>query len=159
MIDYLEELLEEEAAVDLEGNPLSIVGGRKKIQTEDEEDPDQADRLGQFLKEEPAGRVPAAEEWPGTVRSLASAPWAEALTRGRVLWVGEGQRTGAAAAGLVEGLRRAAQAARLAAGGTSAATARLPEAEPTARMNPDLLALDRAVRRDARRYDGGFALY
>lgn len=29
MIDYLEELLEEEAAADLEGNPLTVVGYKR----------------------------------------------------------------------------------------------------------------------------------
>lgn len=65
-----------------------------------------------------------------------------------------------AAAALLEGLSRARRAAGYAAGpGGGAATLSVPQERISAGGGLELEALDRAVQRDARRYDGGFALF
>lgn len=63
-----------------------------------------------------------------------------------------------AAAALLDGLRRTQAAAGLAQGPGRRILVTLPETgESASGWGPE--ALDRAVERDARRYDGGFALY
>ena len=63
MIDYLEDLLEEEAAVELTGRPLVPVGRRKVPLWEEEE---VSLRRGQDL----AGELPAEEGEPRAEMSL-----------------------------------------------------------------------------------------
>ena len=60
---------------------------------------------------------------------------------------------------LYAALRRSAGLSRLAAGGGGTIPAVLPAASAPAETGQDWEALDRAVQRDARRYDGGFSLY
>lgn len=157
MIDYLEELLEEEAAADLEGNPLTVVGykrGRPPTGEEETDGEDDPDRLS--APPETAGRearlLEALETAAGEVRQLEEA---EGALEGARIGT-QGQRTGAA--GLIGQLSRTRRAARLAAPGQTSVTVTVP-GEGSRPSTADLLALDRAVQRDARRYDGGFPLY
>lgn len=60
---------------------------------------------------------------------------------------------------LYAALRRTAGLSRLAAGGGGTIPAVLPAASAPAETGQDWEDLDRAVQRDARRYDGGFSLY
>lgn len=61
------------------------------------------------------------------------------------------------AGGLYQALRRGMRQAAYARRGSGAVTVRAPETPAPAGMNVE--ELDRAVERDARRYDGGFGLY
>ncbi|MGM9579289.1 MAG: hypothetical protein ACI3VS_07890 [Evtepia sp.] len=157
MIDYLEELLEEEAAADLEGNPLTVVGYKRgrpptgEEETDGEDDPDRlsapsetAGQEARLLKE----RETAAQE----VRLLEEGESGSEETRIEA----RGQQTGAA--DLMGQLNRTRWAAQLALPGQTSVTVTVP-GEGSSPGNLDLLALDRAVQRDARRYDGGFPLY
>lgn len=160
MIDYLEELLEEEAAVDLEGNLLTVVGHRRGAPPTGEEEAgeeDDPDRLSPGAAQ--AGqkaRLPAVEEDTAEGES-ASLEAAAAAPAGERTWAAaQARETGAA--GLVWQLRQASRAARLALPGQASVTVTLPGGE-SAPGRLDLLELDRAVQRDARRYDGGFPLY
>lgn len=67
-----------------------------------------------------------------------------------------GRTTGAAA--LEAKLRQSGRLSWVARTGGTAVTVAIPEGETTAPA-ADLLALDRAVQRDARRYDRGFTFY
>ena len=60
---------------------------------------------------------------------------------------------------LYAALRRTAGLSRLAAGGGGTIPVVLPAASAPVETGQDWEALDRAVQRDARRYDGGFSLY
>lgn len=157
MIDYLEELLEEEAAADLEGNPLTVVGykrGRPPTGEEETDGEDDPDRLSAPF--ETAGKetrlLEALETAAGEARLLEERerPREEARIEP------QGQQT--SATGLIGQLIRTRRAARLASPGQTSVTVTVP-GEGSSPGKVDLLALDRAVQRDARRYDGGFPLY
>lgn len=143
MIDYLEDLLEEEAAVELNGVLLTPVG-RRKVPPWQEEGP----AVG--TRQEESGRDPV-EKGGGHGEEEAgrggSPSWAEGQTNRRT--------TGAA---LLSALTRTALAAgQIRQQGRPLAVTLAGEV-PRA-VGPDLEAMDRAVQRDARRYDGGFPLY
>ena len=78
-------------------------------------------------------------------------PWGDWLPRT------EGE-TGAASA-LLGALARTARSVRAIRGSAGVMTVTLPPAERPANRGVDVEALDLAVQRDARRYDGGFELY
>lgn len=157
MIDYLEELLEEEAAADLEGNPLTVVGYKRgkpptgEEESDGEDDPDRLSAPAETAGQE-AQLLEALETAEREVRLLeegGSAPEGARIEA-------QGQKTGGAE--LMGQLTRTRRAARLALPGQTSVTVTLP-GEGSSPGSLDLLALDRAVQRDARRYDGGFPLY
>lgn len=129
MIDYLEDLLEEEGAVELAGRPLLPVGRRKGPLWEEEES---------SLREN---------------RGLAGEDFSD-----RSFWGEEGMTVPSGAVRLLEELRRAELAAGAIRHQGNPVTVTLPE-EGIPRGGLDLERIDRAVQRDARRYDGGFSLY
>ena len=142
MIDYLEDLLEEEAAVELTGQPLVPVGKRKVSRWEEEED---FLRRGRDLD----GEIPAEEKEPregnGPTRP------------GRPSWVEETLPRRSGSAQLLSALVRAGQMAGGIRWGKLMTVTLTGENPRSGQM--DLAAMDRAVQRDARRYDGGFPLY
>lgn len=144
MIDYLEDLLEEETAVELTGALLAPVGRRRIPVPEEERDP---------VREGQGEEDRAVEEHPlSPVRQEGEG------RAGRSFWAegGEAPRLGA------EVLLTALARASLAAGQIRRGGHPLAAAEPgefPRQEGLDLEAIDRAVRRDARRYDGGFPLY
>lgn len=160
MIDYLEELLEEEAAVDLEGRPLVTVGRKRVIQLDEEKAPDGEDRLGRSAEAEPEGVV-REDGWGEVPAPEAEAvPWLEtaALEKRTLAWLEASRGRASGVVSLAESLRRAGRAARMVPAGQGAVTVKVP-GEGAVHRTVDLLELDRAVQRDARRYDGGFPLY
>lgn len=157
MIDYLEELLEEEAAADLEGNPLTVVGYKRGRPPTGEEETDGEDDPGRLpAPAETAGQqARLLEEMETAEREARLLEEAENAPEGARI---EAQGQPAGAAGLIRQLRRTRRAARLALPGQTSVTVTVP-GEGSSPGSLDLLALDRAVQRDARRYDGGFPLY
>ncbi len=144
MIDYLEDLLEEETAVELTGALLAPVG-RRTVPLWEEEDPPARERQGAEGGDVAEDPLPAREE-------------EEAHRAGRFSWA-EGQaslRSGAA--GLLTALIRTAWAAGAVRQQGRALGTELPGEVPSPK-GLDLETMDRAVQRDARRYDGGFPLY
>lgn len=159
MIDYLEELLEEEAAVDLAGRPLVTMGRKKRVWQEDEENPEE-DRRGGLERAETEGEGREAGVEGKYTDKAKGGSWAESAARESrtLVWL-EANRGGVpGGASLAEWLRRAERTARAAAGGQGVVSVTLP-GEGRGHRPVDLLTLDRAVQRDARRYDGGFSLY
>ena len=143
MIDYLEDLLEEEAAVELTGRPLVPVGRRKIPLWEEEE-----------------ASLPMGRELTGdSPANGADLPEKGGLTgSGRPSWAEEAAGSLSGAVHLLTGLRRAAWTAGAVRQQGKPLTVTL--AGENARSGElDLHTIDRAVRRDARRYDGGFPLY
>ncbi|MBP3318614.1 MAG: hypothetical protein J6K94_01285 [Ruminiclostridium sp.] len=143
MIDYLEDLLEEETAVELPGDLVVPGGPRSGPSWEEDEAPL---RTGRSLK----GDAPEEEIVLQEGEPLASAD--------RPSWV-EGTelpRTGAAE--LLTALTRTARTAGMVRQQGSPLTVTLTGETPQG-GSLDLATLDRAVQRDARRYDGGFPLY
>ena len=144
MIDYLEDLLEEETAVELTGALLAPVG-RRTLPFWEEEEPPARERQraeGGDVAEDP---LPAREE--EETRRAGRFSWAEGL---------EPARTGAA--GLLTALTRTAWAAGVVRQQGRVLGTELPGEVPGPK-GLDLETMDRAVQRDARRYDGGFPLY
>lgn len=143
MIDYLSPLLEEEPSLDWQ-EPVWVPAA-------DREAPGQSDRSVpaaagvETLAQTPS--KPLARDLDGETAPGLSLSWAEPL---------EGRTVGSAV--LAQRLRRTGRVSRLARGGGTAVTVTLPDRSSPAPAL-DLLALDRAVQRDARRYDGGFTLY
>ena len=165
MIDYLEEVLEEtdrEDTVPAGGRKTAIRPARK---TSPEEPGGTVLRrkgipAGEEEKDAPADR--AEEAGPGAEQNEKT-PEAEGLVPDRAdLWADRLPRTGKGqeAAGLLLGAMAAAgrsvRALERSAPGIMTVT--LPDAGPQS-PGPDLEALDLAMQRDARRYDGGFELY
>ncbi len=175
MIDYLEELLPEE-----DGEELALeLGGqlpRRRVEVEGE---------GQETGPAPGGMDagPVVVEKEG--RETDSL-WAPLEKKGRrEIWIRDmaGGQTGTdgpetglppvalgeemassgpevAAAALLERLERARQVAGYGTGtGGSGVRLSVPQEETAVDSGLALEALDRAVQRDARRYDGGFALF
>lgn len=157
MIDYLEELLEEEAAADLEGNPLTVVGYKRgrpptgEEETDGEDDPDRLSAPSETASQE-ARLLKELETAAQEVRLLEEGESVSEETRIEA----RGQQSGVA--DLMGQLNRTRRVARLALPGQTSVTVTLP-GEGSSPGSLDLLALDRAVQRDARRYDGGFPLY
>lgn len=164
MIDYLEELLEEETAVSLTERPL---GGWEEFPQEETETavpPDQQKPWGPALPPEP--EAPAEPGREGTTlpygeRRGQSFPWEAQMTRSRntLRWQDSAGARRAGGENLAQALRRAQRTARAAAQERRALRVLLPEGNEAPRPMMDVQELDRAVQRDARRYDGGFPLY
>ena len=132
MIDYLEDLLAEEPGLDWKEAALPLAAGREEGLWEEEAAPGRAE---QEENGEEGQNVPLSvgwEEGPAAVRSGA-ATLLRLLTQGTRAVEGLRQRGNPMTVTLVEGSSRA--------------------------EHLDLETLDRAVQRDARRYDGGFFLY
>ena len=136
MIDYLEDLLEEETAVELTGALLAPVG-RRTLPLWEEEEPPARERQraeGGEVAEDP---LPAREE-------------EETHRAGRFSWA-EGQtslRSGAA--GLLTALTRTAWAAGVVRQQGRPLGTEMPGEVPSPK-GLDLETMDRAVQRDARR--------
>ncbi|MBR5791661.1 MAG: hypothetical protein IKY34_00935 [Ruminiclostridium sp.] len=142
MIDYLEDLLEEEGAVELTGRPLLPVGRRTASLWEEE----------LSLRSGPSSRK-------GTPAEGAVGQGRDRLTdAGRPSWAEEAVPLRSAGVRLLEDLRRAELAAGAIRQQAKPLTVPLTGERPQA-GSLDLQAMDRAVQRDARRYDGGFSLY
>ncbi|MDO4516153.1 MAG: hypothetical protein Q4C76_03335 [Bacillota bacterium] len=143
MIDYLSPLLEEEPALDWQ-EPV-------RVPAADREEPGLPETVdsGKAGMEalHPAAAQTGVENLEGETLLDSDLSWAEPL---------EGRTVGSAV--LDQRLRRTGRVSRLARGGGSAVTVTLPDRSSPAPAL-DLLDLDRAVQRDARRYDGGFTLY
>ena len=143
MIDYLEDLLEEEGAVELTGRPLFPVGRRTVPLWEEEEI---------SLRSGPSSRKGTPAE--GAVGQGRN----QRTDAGRPSWAEEAVPLRSAGVRLLEGLRRAELAAGAVRHQGNPVTVTLPE-ENLPGTGWDLECIDRAVQRDARRYDGGFFLY
>lgn len=145
MIDYLTPLLEGTPEVDGRG-PVRPVGTAPVRQADGEEAAPNAAAPREVGDLETARRAGAEELAPSDpVRDIS---WPEVPAR---------RTTGAAA--LEAQLRRSGRLSQAAQTGGAAVTVALPEGAQPAASAADLTALDRAVRRDARRYDSGFTLY
>lgn len=161
MIDYLEALLEEDREEE-EGKPLYLPRQRtlrrRKGQTEDTfvRPPEQrADFEEPFREERGEDASPLPGEEP--LREEGEEPdTASVSVSFRPLSGTEQAGTGTPA--LYEAMIRARRGARASVGTANTLTVTLP-GEVSSQQPPDWTALDRAVQRDARRYDGGFSLY
>ena len=143
MIDYLEDLLEEDLAVELTGDPLTPVGRRKVPLFEEDES---------LLRDMTS---PGNDQDGGTAAANEDASSGRA---GSPSWVEEAADQRPGAVRLLAMLSRAAQAAGRVQQQGKPVTVTLT-GENTRSGQMDLEAVDRAVQRDARRYDGGFPLY
>lgn len=120
-------------------------------------------RMGEGVDREEAPPVWTGPRQEELVRAAARVGWPEQVRRGtaeRVPWAEEAAAGGLGVRELCQALGRTQRAVRLAEasrGGTAAQTVPVPEGAEERRA--DWEALDRAVQRDARRYDNGFALY
>lgn len=160
MMDYLEALLGQAGEEEwMAPGRRVILGKRTTVQADDPaEEEKTAEGEGRLLRSGEGGGVPEEE-----LSLKEEAPVGEELegmdgaARQADLWMArEGGREEGTP--LYEALRRTARVARLAAGGRETVTLTLP-GETAERQEGDWTALDRAVQRDARRYDGGFTLY
>lgn len=147
MIDYLTPLLEETPEVDGRG-PVRPVG-TAPVRPADGEEAAQSAAAPRAVEDLETARREEPEELArsGPVRDRDTS-WPEMPTR---------RTTGAAA--LEQQLRRSGRLSQVAQTGGGTVTVALPEGAQPAASAADLTALDRAVRRDARRYDSGFTLY
>ena len=141
MIDYLEEVLEEEREETLSQSRRVAVRPRSG-RPAGEPGTESAGAAGTG-----AGEIAAVE----APENALGSPWGDWLPRT------EGE-TGAASA-LLGALARTARSVRAIRGSAGVMTVTLPPAERPANRGVDVEALDLAVQRDARRYDGGFELY
>lgn len=156
MIDYLEQLMEEPEELLMEEPKRAAVRKRTaENQTLAPENPaekpawqDLSSETGR-IQEEPVreGVAVPLTNWAEEAEGVQGKSWDE-------LRAGEYP----AGVGLLEEMKRAARAAERIHTQQNGVTVTLPEEK---RGNPqmDILAFDRAVERDARRYDGGFSLY
>ena len=142
MIDYLEDLLEEEETVELAVGSLTQVGRRNVLGWEEET----PTRKREGFREEayPERMVFREGEKMAGVEGFS---WPEVAPKGP-----------SGAVRLLDELSRAGQAAGAVRQQAKPLTVTLTGERPQA-GTLDLQALDRAVQRDARRYDGGFPLY
>lgn len=147
MIDYLTPLLEGTPAADWRG-PVRPVGTAPVRQADGEEAAPNAAAPREVGDLETARRAGAEELAPSDPVRDQDILWSEP----------PGRRTTGAAA-LEAQLRRSGRLSQAAQTGGAAVTVALPEGAQPAASAADLTALDRAVRRDARRYDSGFTLY
>ena len=143
MIDYLSPLLEEEPNLDWQ-EPI-------RVPAADRGEPGLPETVGSGKAGmevlDYAAAQTGVENLEGETVLNPDLSWAEPL---------EGRTVSSAV--LAQRLRRIGRVSRLARGGGSTVTVTLSDRSPPAPAL-DLLALDRAVQRDARRYDGGFTLY
>lgn len=188
MIDYLEALLEEEAG-ETEDSPLSgrkvLVRVSSKPSPDDREDAAEIreDAVSPMSEETAEGR---ADLWPDAPALARQAGWAEgmalspretvdALAEGEKIpllsdrlrterraasaaFLPSAERSALAGEALYEALRRAARTARAGRQGPGTVALTLPDRAVSA-PNLTLTDIDRAVQRDARRFDGGYTLY
>ena len=161
MIDHLEELLEESREDPLTGSRRAAVlpaGSSPAREPEEEkrpaaasEPPEAADGAGSAVREigaESGRALPEASD--RTPETETDPAWGDWLPR---------TEEGTEAAGLLlRALSRAGRSARLLRTGSGVVTVTLPETGAGS-GGLDVEALDLAVQRDARRYDGGFTLY
>ena len=160
MIDYLEQVLEGE-----EDETLWQEKRRVAVAPPGKESAQEAPAVMRSAVRadgpEESGPVPAAEgpeeefglmpetEWTGDPEDRGD-PWED--------WLPRTDGTGETAGALLGDLRRARRGSRAARSGQRVMTVTWPVTE-NAPAGLDAEALDLAVQRDARRYDGGFALY
>lgn len=160
MKDYLEDWLSEEESVVVPDPVQNVRTRRRTKQTEEAEGGISAGQTsGKQIRDD--GARMAWTENGGAERKAASAGDAAALS----------EEDGALSIALTESQRKeAAQGALYAAMGTVGRVERLALGEERGQTVPLTLpvwsqgtesveSLDRAVQRDARRYDGGFSLY
>ncbi len=161
MIDYLEEVLEEEREETLSQSRRVAVRPRSG-RPAGEPGTESAGAAGTGAEDPGEARAAPApaedgETAPGEIAAVEApenalgSPWGDWLPRT------EGE-TGAASA-LLGALARTARSVRAIRGSAGVMTVTLPPAERLANRGVDVEALDLAVQRDARRYDGGFELY
>ena len=159
MMDYLEALLGQAGEEEwMASSRRVILGRRTTVQAGDPSEEEETAEGESLLLQ--SGEGSGAPE--GDLSLKGETPVGEELegmdgtARRADLWMArEGGREEGAP--LYEALRRTAQVAQLAAGGRETVALTLPG--ETAGRQEDWTALDRAVQRDARRYDGGFTLY
>ena len=156
MRDYLAPLVgeTEDGTEALLPEEQTILARRRRFSGEDRAEPTEGGPLPEGGAEAPRseagqGDLPAAGPGAGQENVLAGL-LAGAVQEDRLPPLPRGQGVGE----LSHRLARTAQAVRWLAGGGTAGTAPLPSPVPGERA-----ALDRAVERDARRYDRGFPLY
>lgn len=160
MTNYLEEVLSEEAALTLETHlPLSV----RPRDGKDAED--ETDVLSPDHRAEPSGPLssPGTAVWEGDAgeqRDGAAAVLDEVLSEGRrtqpLTAHPQPNRTADVLLHALTEARRTTQAAFSPYANAIPLTFR---EHPTSPQSQALLDWDRAVQRDARRYDGGFPLY
>ena len=143
MIDYLSPLLEEEPGLDWQEPVWAPAADREEPGLPETVD---SGKAGVEALRSAAAQT-GVENLDGETVFATDLSWAESL---------EGRTLGAAE--LARQIRRTGRVSRLAREGGIPVTVPLPEASGSTAA-PDLLDLDRAVQRDARRYDGGFTLY
>ena len=143
MIDYLSPLLEEETGLDWQ-EPVRVPAADRK--GSGAPDPERPAAAGVEPLAQTMGQV------QGHDLAHGEAP------DGDLLWAEPLEKRTLGAAVLAQRLRRTGRVSRLAQGGGTTMTVTLPE-QVRSSQSLDLLALDRAVQRDARRYDGGFPFY
>jgi|GEM_PF-1426227 len=163
MIDYLAQVLEEE-----EQESLRIGGRRVAVRPGEREKPGEEGlpEVGgtdgvQETEEETILRLPAETEVESPAAPAASEEEMTIPEEGKTAWGDWLPRTDGgtdAAAALLGSLRRAGRSVRAIRGGTGVMTVTLPEPGGQT-AGPDVEELDRAIQRDARRYDGGFELF
>ena len=173
MIDYLEAVLAEEREEEFPAQSRRVAvrppEKRKKpdpIGTEKPRSPESepAETRAAPAEGETAevpGVTPAEETAEETAALLFGEEWMdpalqEAPGRG---WISQAERPAEAAGVLLEALSRTGRSLRALRSGPGIMTGTLPEAGAGAAEEPALEALDLAMQRDARRYDGGFQLY
>ena len=167
MTDYLEALLDdlddqEEASVLDPGHKIVVPAGSYVRGAHEREAENPPDQLGQ--RTGPI-QVPGQVRRPGLSgqESLSHDRGKDGVPdqpAGPDLppWLPETEPDGAAGQGLYEALAKARNAVRLVRQGQGGVTVTVPAASPAA-PGLDLLTIDQAMERDARRYDGGFPLY
>ena len=176
MMDYLEELLPEE-----DGEALALELGQQVVPRRMEEpgagqelSPPAPGEGAEVPVVQPMGRADADELWAPLEEKGRRTAWLREAAQGKpeidipetalpAAALGEemaSSRRTVGAAALLEDLSRARQVADYGAS-TGGGPVRLsvPQAGPAVGGGLELEALDRAVQRDARRYDGGFALF
>ncbi len=121
-----------------------------------------ARKVGEGLGEAPAGTGTAEEEMAAGLRAGGERRWEKRgrTERGGAEWeeVLEGDR-GKGELSLLSAVRRGERAASLARRPGRDLTATVSEAAGGEAAGLTVEGLDRAVERDARRYDGGFSMY
>lgn len=143
MIDYLSPLLEEETELDWR-EPVWVPPADR----EEPGLPETVDSVRAGVEDlRYAAAQTGVENLDGETVLTPDLSWAEPLER-RTLGAAE----------LARRIRQTGRVSRLAREGGAPVTVTLPEVSGSAAA-PNLLDLDRAVQRDARRYDGGFTLY
>lgn len=159
MIDYLAAVLGEVQA-ELEGlAPRRVVLGRRAAPEAQGAEDEAGEKKESLLS--PAAEVEKVlwleEGAEGEAPVLAALDRAEETAATASGWTAAGGREEDGGV-LYRSLRKAARVAQVAEGGREPVTVALP-AGTAESAGGDWSGLDRAVERDARRYDGGFPLY